>query len=92
MSKYFKKKKGHDRKEETWGKNIRGYVVWQNNDDDSSSSMPIEDEEIKLCLIAEHESDTNNVSSNSSESHENYSKLLDAFKETHEEANKLALS
>jgi len=54
--------------------------------------MPIEDEEIKLCLIAEHESDTNNVSSNSSESHENYSKLLDAFKETHEEANKLALS
>jgi len=38
---------------------------------------------------AEHESST--VSSNSSINVENYSQLLEAFKETHEEGNRLAL-
>ena len=38
------------------------------------------------------ESDASSVSSSSSIDSENYSQLLNAFKETHEEANKLALS
>jgi len=41
--------------------------------------------------MAGHESD-NSVSSNISLTHENYSTLLNAFKETHEEVNRLALS
>jgi len=42
--------------------------------------------------MAKESSDANSVSSNSPKSFENYSSLLDAFKETHEEANRLALS
>jgi len=36
------------------------------------------------------ELDTSSVSSSTSINFENYSQLLDAFKETHEEANRLA--
>jgi len=38
------------------------------------------------------ETDVSSVSSNPSINFENYSQLLDAFKETHEEANRLTLS
>ena len=44
-------------------------------------------EEVNLCLMAKKESETSSVSSNSSINFENCSQLLDAFKETHEEAN-----
>jgi len=44
-----------------------------------------------LCLKAKGENDTSNVSSCSFVNIENYSQLLKAFKETHEEANILAL-
>ena len=44
-----------------------------------------------MCLMAKDTSDTSNVSSNSTENIENYSQLLDAFKETCEEANKFPL-
>jgi len=47
----------------------------------------MDDEEANLCLMANDASDTSSVSSNSSEHVENYSQLIDAFKETHEEAN-----
>jgi len=53
--------------------------------------MMIEDEEVNLCLMAKEESKSSSVSSNTSINFENYSQLLDAFKETHEEANRLAL-
>jgi len=58
----------------------------------SSSS---EDEKANICLMADGDDDSSNsssVSSNASLSAENYSQLLQAFKETHEEANRLALS
>jgi len=42
--------------------------------------------------MTKQESDTNSVSYSSSIDNENYSQLLNAFKETHEQANKLALS
>jgi len=45
-----------------------------------------------VCLMIRQESDASSVSSNSSINSENYSQLLNDFKETHEEANKLALS
>jgi len=42
-------------------------------------------------MMAKGESDTSSVSSRTSINFENYSQFLDAFKETHEEANRLAL-
>ena len=41
--------------------------------------------------MTRQESDTSSVSSSSSINVENYSQLLEAFNETHEEANRLAL-
>ena len=54
-----------------------------------SSSSSSEDEEANLCLKA---STSSSVSSSSSSKGDNYYQLLEAFKETHEEANKLALT
>jgi len=42
--------------------------------------------------MAGYDSSENSVSSNISLMHENYNTLLNSFKETHEEANWLALS
>jgi len=42
-------------------------------------------------LLAKEESQTSSVSSSTSISFENYSQLFYAFKETHEEANRLVL-
>ncbi|XP_068487028.1 uncharacterized protein [Phaseolus vulgaris] len=61
----------------------------------SSSSSSSEDEKANLCLMAEGNDDSSSsssVSSCASLNAENYSQLLQAFKETHEEANRLALS
>jgi len=44
-----------------------------------------------LCLMTRQESDTSSVSLSTSINFENYSQLLDAFNETHKEANRLAL-
>ena len=76
--KYFKK---HEKK----GKSRRAY------NDDSSSSSSSDEEEANLCQMTRQESDTSSVSSSSSINVENYSQLLEAFNETHEEANRLAL-
>ena len=73
------------------GKARRAYIAWQDNDDSSSSSSSKEDEEANLCLMANEESETNSVCSSTSANFENYSQLVDAFKETHEEAKRLAL-
>jgi len=74
------------KKHEKKGKSKRVY------NDNSPSSSSSEEEETNLCLMTRQESDVSSVSSNSSIDSENYSQLLNAFKETHEEANKLALS
>ena len=57
----------------------------------SSFSSSSKDVEVNLCLKAKEEHESSTVSSNSSINVEDYSQLLEAFKETHEEANRLAL-
>jgi len=79
--------------EKKYGKNKKqrkAYIAWENNDTSSSSSSDKE-EEANLCMMVGHELDSS-VSSNITFTHENYSTLLNAFKETHEEANCFALS
>ena len=66
------------------------YIAWEENDTSSSSSTDTE-EEANLCMIVGHDMESN-VSSNISFTHENYSTFLNAFKETRDEANRLALS
>jgi len=80
------KEKGGYKKYKKKGKSRRIY-----NDDSSSSSLSKDDEEANLCFMAKEESESSIVSSSFSINVENYSQLLYAFKETHEEANRLAL-
>jgi len=47
--------------------------------------------EVNLCLMAKEEDDASSVSFCPSLNAENYSQLLQVFKETHEEANRLAI-
>jgi len=68
------------------GKSRRAYIAWDENEVSSSS----EDEKANICLIAEGDdesSSSSSVSSCASLSAKNYSKLLQDFQETHEEAN-----
>jgi len=74
------------KKHEKKGKSRRIY------NDNSSSSSSSEEEEANLYLMARQESDASSVSSSSSIDSENYIQLLNVFKKTHENANKLALS
>jgi len=60
-------------------------------DDSSSSSSSMDDEEANLCFMEKEEFESSSVSSSSSINVENYSQLLEAFKETHEESNRLTL-
>ena len=46
---------------------------------------------LNLCFTARKEVDSSSVSSSNSSNSENYSQLLQAFQETHERANRLAL-
>jgi len=76
-----------DFKKEKKGKAKKAYVAWDDNEVSSSSSS--DDEEENLCLKA---SVSSSMSSSSSSIGNNYYQLLNAFNETHEEANWLALS
>jgi len=80
------KEKG-DFKKEKKGKAKKAYVAWDDNDVSSSSSS--DDVEVNLCFLA---SITSSMSSTSSSKGTTYYQLLDAFNETHDEANRLALS
>ena len=75
------RRKRNFKKHEKKRKSRRAY----NNDTSSSSSS--DEEEANLCLMTRQESDTSSVSSSSSINVENYSQLLEVFKETHEETN-----
>jgi len=46
---------------------------------------------VNMCLMTKKEDDVSSASSCTSLNTENYSQLLQTFKETHEEANRLAL-
>jgi len=82
------KKSSHKEKK---GKSRRAYIAWDENEVSSSS----EEEKANICLIAEGDDEScssSDVSSCVSLNAENYSKLLEAFQETHKEANRLVLS
>jgi len=80
------KEKGGYKKYKKKAKSRRAY-----NDDSSSSSSSKDDGEANLCFMVKEEFESSSVSSSSSINVENYSQLLEAFKETREEANRLAL-
>jgi len=75
------KEKG-DFKREKKGKAKKAYIAWDDNDVSSSSSS--DDEEANLCLLA---SVTSSVDSTSTSKGTTYDQLLNAFYETHDEAN-----
>nr|AFN88195.1 phytoalexin-deficient 4-2 protein [Phaseolus vulgaris] len=75
------------KKRERRGKTNKAYIAWGDNEV-SSSNSPSEDAEANLCLKSFISS---SVSSSSSSKGDRYYQLLEAFKETHEEANKLVL-
>jgi len=91
-------KEGNENKssnKEKRGKSKRAYIAWDENKVSSSSFSSSEDEKSNLCLMEEGDDDSSSsssVSSCASLSAENYSQLLQAFKETHEEANRLTFS
>ena len=70
---------------------IECHIAWQDNDQSSFILTSRGDEEANLCLMAKDASNMSSVSSNSSENFENYNQLLDAFRGTHEEANRMDL-
>jgi len=78
------------------GKSKRAYITWDENEvSSSSSSSSSEEEKANICLIAEGDDEScssSDVSSCAFLNVENYSKLLEVFQETHEEANRLVLS
>jgi len=87
-NKEAKEKKSSNKEKK--GKSKRAYIAWDENEVSSSSSSSSEDEKANLCLMAEGDDDSSSsrsVSSCASLSVENYSQLLQAFKENHEEAN-----
>jgi len=60
--------------------------------DESSAGSSYADSKMDVFLMAREESASNNVSISTSTKCDCYYQLLEAFKETHEEANKLTLS
>jgi len=69
------------------GKAKKAYIAWDDNDVSSSSSS--DDEKANLCLLA---SLTSSMDSTSTSKGTTYDQLLNAFYETHDEANRLELS
>jgi len=71
-------------------KGRRAYISWENNEVSSTSSSSTGSEETNLCfMMNDEESISDSISEFSMES-DNYDQLLAAFKETHDEANRLA--
>jgi len=84
-----KEKSASKKSERSKGK--RAYISWEENHVSSSSDSSTESEEANLCfMVNDEESNSDSVSDFSTDS-ENYDQLLIAFKETHDEANRLAV-
>ena len=69
----------------------KAYIAWEDNASTSSSSSH-EDVEANPCQMAGKNSEDSSENSSTSFNSANCSSLLYTFHETHEEANKLALS
>jgi len=85
------KEKVIEKKNYKAGKGRKAYIAWEDNTSSSNSSSQ-EDIEATLCLMVGKNSEVSSENSNTSFNSANYSSLLQAFYETHEEANRLALS
>jgi len=82
------KDKTPENKHNKSGKTRCAYIAWEDNATSSSCSS----EEANMCLMAGRDSEVSSTESSASFNSTNYSTLLHAFQEMHEEANKLALS
>ena len=85
------KEKTIEKKNYKAGKGRKAYIAWEDNASSSSSSSQ-EDIKAKLCLMTGENSEVSSENSNTLFNSANYSSLLQAFHETHEEANRPALS
>jgi len=85
------KEKSIEKKNYKAGKERKAYIAWEDNASSSSSSSQ-EDIEANLCFMVGKNSDVSSEDSSISFNSANYSSLLQAFHETHEEANRLASS
>ena len=85
------KEKTIEKKNYKVGKGRKAYIAWEDNASSSNNSAQ-EDIEANLCLMARKNSKVSSENSSTSFNSANYSSLLQAFHETHEEANRLALS
>jgi len=84
------KEKSASKKSER-GKEKRAYISWEENDVSSTSESSNGSEEANLCFMVNDEGSTSDLVSDYSTDSENYDQLLIAFKETHDEANRLAI-
>ena len=71
------------------GKGRRAYISWEENDVSSSSNSSTKSEEANMCFMVNDEGSNSDSVSDFSIDSENYDQLLIAFKETHDEANRL---
>jgi len=73
------------------GKEKRAYMSWEENEVSSTSDSSTESEEANLCFMVNDEGSIFDSVSDFSTDSESYDQLLIAFKETHDEANKLVV-
>ena len=69
----------------------RAYISWEENEVSSTSSSATKSEENNLCFMVKDEGSISDSVSELSMESDNYDQLLAAFKETHDEANRLAV-
>ena len=69
----------------------KAYISWEENEVSSTSSSSTESEESNLCFMVKDEGSISDSVSEFSMESDNYDQLLAAFKESHDEANRLAI-
>ncbi|XP_068486637.1 uncharacterized protein [Phaseolus vulgaris] len=93
----FLKKKSRDRNQPKRSKKVerskggKAYISWEENEVSSTSSSSTESEESNLCFMVKDEGSISDSVSEFSMESDNYDQLLAAFKESHDEANRLAI-
>jgi len=73
------------------GRGKRTYISWEENEVSSTSDSSTGSEEENLCFMVNVEGSISDSVSNFSTDSESYDQLLIAFKETHDETNKLVV-
>ncbi|XP_068486648.1 uncharacterized protein [Phaseolus vulgaris] len=84
------KEKSTSKKSEK-GKGKKAYISWEENDVSSTSDSSTGSEEANMCFMVNDEGLASDSVSDYSTDSENYDQLLIAFKETHDEANRLVV-